>query len=457
MSRIEIAEPGAQRPKRARETAAGTPRPTPQLTEMDVRTKFEADAKGRRLFEHRSNSWYVERNGIWQRDELRETTRAVQILCETIGGPFATLKKVKAVEELARSAPGIACTTDDFDREPYLLGTPRGLIDLRTGDVLPPDPGQRITMSTAVEMDRSCKTPLWHEFLKQVTGDDIPTIRFLQSWFGYCLTGDTREQKMVFAYGAGRNGKGVATRVVTEIMGTYAHRARTETFTAGMQGHATEMAAMRGTRLVHCSETERGKSWAEGRIKEVTGGDRLRANFMRQDFFEFQPEFKLFVIGNYEPAIATADPAMRNRFYVVPFDQEFTAEKGNLDQHLYDKLKSEWPGILAWLVDGCLFWQEHGLVAPDKVRAATDAYFERQDVFAQWLAQETVAGAGLSDHQGRLFGSWTSFAKENGEEPGTSKTFAERLERAGFKKKDAFALVPGSKKLRGYSGLKGLF
>jgi putative DNA primase/helicase len=215
------------------------------------------------------------------------------------------------------------------------------------------------------------------------------------------------------------------------------------------------MASMRGARLVYCSETERGKNWAEGRIKDVTGGDRIRAHFMRQDSFEYQPEFKLFVSGNYEPAIETADPAMRNRFYVVPFDQVFEGAK--VDQQLDDKLKSEWPGILAWLVEGCLLWQAHGLVTPAKVRAATDEYFERQDVFAQWLAQETVAGSGLSDHTERLFKSWTSFAKDNGEDPGTSKTFAERMLRAGFKKKDSFALVPGGKKLRGYSGLKGLF
>jgi putative DNA primase/helicase len=456
MSRIDMADTRAPRQKRARDTAGSTPRPaTPHLTEMDVRTKFEADAKGRRLFEHRSKSWYVERTGIWHRDELGETVREVQTLCETIGGNFATLKKVKAVEELARSAPGIRCTTDDFDREPYLLGTPRGLIDLCTGDVLPPDPGQRVTMSTTVALDDTCPTPRWDAFLSGVTGDDADTIRFLQSWFGYCLTGDTREQKMVFAYGPGRNGKGVLLRAVAGIMGTYAHRARAETFTAGLHGHPEELAVMRGKRLVYCSETERGRSWAEGRIKDVTGGDRIRARFMRQDSFEYQPEFKLFVSGNYEPAIETADPAMRNRFYVVPFDQVF--EGANVDQHLDDKLKSEWPGILAWLVNGCLLWQEHGLATPDKVRAATDEYFERQDVFAQWLAQETVAGAGLSDHTERLFKSWTGFAKDNGEDPGTSKTFAERMKRAGFKQKDAFALSPGGKKLRGYSGLKGLF
>ncbi len=456
MSRIKLADTTAQRPKRARDTAGRVQRPAaPQLTEMDVRTMFEAQAKGRRLFERRSKSWYVERNGIWQRDELGDTDRAMQALCEGIDG-FATLKKVKAVEELVRSAPGIACTTDDFDREPYLLGTPRGLIDLRSGKVLPPDPSKRITMSTAVALDSSCNTPLWDRFLAGVFGGDADTIRFLQSWFGYCLTGDTREQKMVFAYGAGRNGKGVLTRAVTGIMGSYAHRGRAETFTAGMGGHPEEMASMRGARLVYCSETNRGKSWAEGRIKDVTGGDRIRARFMHQNSFEYQPEFKLFVSGNYEPAIETADPAMRNRFYVVPFDQEFTEQKGNLDPDLDDKLKSEWPGILGWLVNGCLLWQQHGIVAPAKVQAATDEYFERQDVFAQWLAQETIAGAGLSDHSDRLLKSWTAFAKDNGENPGTFRTFAERMKRAGFRPKDAFALSPGGKKLRGYSGLKGL-
>lgn len=236
------------------------------------------------------------------------------------------------------------------------------------------------------------------------------------------------------------------------IMGTYAHRTQTETFTAGADRHPTSIAAMRGRRLVYCSETERSKTWAESRIKDVTGGDKLCARFMRQDEFEYQPDFKLFVSGNYEPAIEAADPAMRNRFFVVPFDQIYEGQ--SVDQHLDEKLKAEWPGIFAWLVDGCLEWQSNGFSVPTKVRAATDAYFDRQDVFAQWLDQETVAGSELLETNRQLFKSWKAFAKDSGEAPGTAKTFAERMKRAGFHGPSPTKL--DGKNVRVYRGLKVL-
>jgi putative DNA primase/helicase len=426
---------------------------TGELTEMDVAAICEDRWAGHRVFEHRRGRWYVERKGIWECDEVGETLRDAQKICRGTGSAqFATLRKVKAVEELARFDPRIRVTSDIFDGDSYVLGTPAGPVDLRTGELLPPDPGRFITMSTPVAPDASRPTPQWTRFLHQVTGGDLGVVRLLQQWCGYSLTGDTREQKMAFVYGRGRNGKGVCIRALAGILGTYAHRAQPETFTTGADRHPTELAAMRGKRLVYVAETERGRKWAEGRIKDITGGDKLRARFMRQDEFEFMPEFKLLVSGNYEPQIESADEAMRNRFFVIPFDQVFAGKEA--DQHLDEKLRAEWPGILAWAIEGCLDWQTNGLVLPAKVQAATGAYFERQDVFTQWLAQETLRGTDLHDTNTRLFRSWSSFAKDNGEDAGTMKAFAERMNRAGFSGPHPTTL--NNVKCRVYRGVRAL-
>jgi putative DNA primase/helicase len=441
-----------ERPRRNRNGRTRADR-TASLTEMDVAAIVEERFRGRHCYDHQSGSWLIERNGIWHRDATGETIREVQNICKNTGDPsFQTLRKVKAAEELSRYAPGIATTLEAFDCDRYLLGTPGGVVDLRTGEILPPNPELRISMSTAVTPDGSCPIPLWIKFVTQIMAGDEEAVRFLRAWFGYCLTGDTREQKMIFAYGSGRNGKGVLLRATAGIMGSYAHRAQVETFTAGPDRHPTDIAAMRGKRLVYCSETERNRKWGEARIKDVTGGDKLRARFMRQDEFEYQPDFKLYVSGNYEPAIETADQAMRNRFYVVPFDQVYEGQ--HVDQHLDEKLQAEWPGIFSWLIDGCLDWQANGFSVPAKVRTATDAYFDRQDVFAQWLDQECVRGIELKDTNKRLFKSWETFAKDSGEAPGTSKTFAERMNRAGFQGPRPTKI--DGKNVRVYHGLKAL-
>jgi len=424
MSMEELQE--QPRRRRSRKTDGET-----TLTELDVAQMCAQDWHGRRVYDHRSGAWFIyQESGVWRADKTEETVLDAQRICREAGTRFQELKRIRSAVTLARCQPWIGMTSDKFDADRYLLGTPNGVVDLRTGQLTAPRPEAYITKSTAVAPNFRQSTPLWDAFMDQVTGRDHGVKRLLQQVFGYSLTGDTREQKLAFVYGPGRNGKGVFIRQMAGILGAYAHRAQPETFTKGLNRHPTEIASMVGKRLVFCSETESGAPWAEARIKDITGGDTLTARFMRQDEFEFRPEFKLVISGNYAPQIEHADEAMRNRFFVVPFDQVFAGEKA--DHKLDEKLQTEWPGILAWAIAGCLDWQRHGLLIPEKVRIATDQYFKDQDVFKQWLETETVAGGELSDRNTRLFQSWTAFAKENGELPGNAKQFAERLRRSGF-------------------------
>ena len=247
------------------------------------------------------------------------------------------------------------------DSDPWLLGTPDGVIDLRTGATQEARPGDYITRLTAVAPAEGEDCPLWMAFLSEATGNDADMIGFLQRWFGYCLTGITREHALVFIHGDGGNGKGVLMNTVFGIMGGHAANAVTDTFvvTRGDK-HTTDLAMLDGARMVMASEVEEGQTWAEARIKAITGGDPITARFMRQDNFTFVPRFKLTISGNHKPALRGVDNSTRRRFNIVPF----TRRPATPDPELSEKLKTEWGAILRWMIEGCLEWQRSGPARP---------------------------------------------------------------------------------------------
>src|SRR4029078_595657 len=164
----------------------------------------------------------------------------------------------------------------------------------------------------------------------------------------------------------------------------YHRTAPIESFTAtNTDRHPTDLAALRGARLVTATETEEGRRWAESRLKTLTGGDKIAARFMRQDFFEYTPQFKLIIAGNHKPGLRSVDEAIRRRFNLIPFS--VTIPPSERDEMLPDKLKAELPGILAWMIDGCTRWLEGGLSAPEIVPAATNAYLEEEDAVSAWI------------------------------------------------------------------------
>jgi putative DNA primase/helicase len=355
---------------------------------------------------------------------------------------WPTLKGVRkasfarGVEQFAQSDPAHAVTQECWDQDPMLLGVPGGIIDLRTGDLLPPDPAAGITRQTKAKPEGQARCPRWRAFLLEASGGDPEMIRFLQQWCGYCLTGLTREHALAFIFGPGKNGKSVFLNTVSGLLGDYAVTASMDTFTASRSDkHPTDLAMLKGARLVTASETEEGRAWAESRIKQMTGGDPITARFMRQDFFTFQPQFKLTIVGNHKPAIANVDDAMRRRFNIVPF----TVKPANPDPMLEEKLREEFPSILRWMIDGCLDWQANGLMPPSSVSAATADYFNEQDLFGQWLTEECHVELGnLSrwETSSKLFDSWSDYARRSGELPGTQTRLGERLRRRGFTKID---------------------
>jgi putative DNA primase/helicase len=248
---------------------------------------------------------------------------------------------------------------------------------------------------------------------------------------GYGLTGLTREHALFFGHGTGANGKSVLLSTVAGIMGDYHRTAPIETFTASNgDRHPTDLAGLRGARLVTATETEQGRRWAESRIKVLTGGDTVSARFMRQDFFDYKPAFKLFIAGNHKPSLRSVDEAIRRRFHLIPFAVTIPPEERDGD--LAEKFKAEWPGILAWMIEGAFEWKTEGLAPPRAVVDATAAYLEAEDSVAAWIDDRCERQPSAWERSSALFASWKQWAEASGEHAGSAKRFSQTLESRGF-------------------------
>ena len=345
---------------------------------------------------------------------------------------LADARTIAAVERLARADRHHAATVDQWDTDTWLLNTPSGVVELTTGRMRAHRRDDYLTKITTIPPGDGC--PLWAAFLERVTDGDQELQAFLQRMAGYSLTGSTREHAFFFLYGTGANGKSVFVNAVSKVLGDYATTAPVETFIkSNVDRHPTDLAGLRGARLVIATETEEGRRWAESRIKALTGGDTVAARFMRQDFFEFTPSFKLIVAGNHRPGLRSVDEAIRRRMNLVPFT--VTIPPDERDETLSDKLRDEWPGILRWAIEGCLEWQERGLDPPEAVRKATDQYLETEDALSAWLGECCDTRDTHYAMSAELFASWKAWAERAGEIVGSQKRLSQNLQARGFEPK----------------------
>jgi putative DNA primase/helicase len=399
--------------------------------------------------------WLIWDGARWKFDDTLEAYSLVRKVCRIAAGQcnklkiasaLASAKTVAAAASLSRSDRRLAATVDQWDTDPLSLNAPGGVIDLLTGKLRAHRAADYMTKITAVASEQECPTPIWLAFLDRITDGDAELIAFLQRMAGYALTGTTKEHALFFLHGSGANGKTTFLNAITGIAGDYHTAAPIETFTASKQEHhPTDLAGLRGARLVTSVETEEGRRWAESKIKALTGGDKIAARFMRQDYFEFTPTFKLIIAGNHKPGLRSVDEAIRRRFHLVPFNVTIPPEQR--DKSLGDRLRTEWPGILAWMIDGCLQWQERGLAPPETVTRATAAYLEAEDAMAAWLDESGIRDPNAWETTKALFASWKAWADSAGEYSGTLKRFIQNVEIRG--------LVPERRKYaRGFRGFR---
>ena len=385
--------------------------------------------------------WLVWDGQRWRTEDTLAATDLIRSVCRQtalradnprVATKLASAGTVSGVERLARADRRHAATTDEWDADPWLLNTQGGVLDLKTGRMRPHERTDRMTKITTATPGGDCQT--WRQFIDEVTGGDKELEFYLQRMVGYALTGSTQEHALFFLYGTGANGKSVFVNTLATILGDYATNAPMDTFMeTRTDRHPTDMAGLRGARFVAAIETEQGKRWAESKLKNLTGGDKISARFMRQDFFEFFPQFKLFVAGNHKPAIRNIDEAMKRRLHLIPFT--ITVPPERRDKNLQQKLLAERDGILAWAVQGCLDWQRHGrLSPPQRVVDATEEYFEAEDALGRWLDERCVREPNAKSLTAELFNDWKLWAEAAGEFTGSQKRFADLLLTRGIDK-----------------------
>ena len=409
--------------------------PSPLFNEVDMADGFAAKHSPELRYVAEWGRWMKYDGKTWRDEKTLLVFDLTRAFCKELARQSnkpADIKSIKsaktiaAVERIAKADRRIAATIEQWDADPWLLNTPDGVVDLRIGKIRPHRPDDYMTKVTLVGPGGDC--PMWQAHLNLIMNNDVELVSYLQRAFGYSLTGITREHALFFAYGTGANGKGTTYDAVAKILGSYARTAPMKTFTASkIEEHPTELAMLRGARLVMANETEEGRSWAESRIKLLTGGDKIPARFMRQDYFDFFPQFKLWFSGNHKPSLRSVDEAIRRRFNLLPFTVTIPTEER--DQKFAEKLMAELPGILKWMIDGCLAWQKIGLCAPQAVLDATADYLKSEDTLRQWFAECCVVH---SQSQGlftsELYARWKRWAEDAGETLISQKRFAQMLD-----------------------------
>ena len=344
------------------------------------------------------------------------------------------LDKVRAGLEMAKAIQGITVSVNDLDGDPWLIGTPDGMIDLRAEKPATPDPLQLITKSIGTAYNASADCPLWHGFLKTVTGGDTELAAYLQTAVGYTLTGLCREQCLFFLHGTGCNGKGVFSETIKALLGDYGQTAPETLFTRDRNSSATnDVARLSGTRLAIAAELDEGAAFAESRIKSLTGSDTITARFLHKEFFDFQPSHKFWISGNHKPTVRGTDQGIWRRLRLVPFTVRIPDEQK--DPALAEKLLGELPGILNWALAGCRDWQHRGLVSPACVNKATQDYRREEDVIGQFLDDCTAEQAAARTPTTAIYQAYDLWAEREGIQSKfrlSARRLIRRIEEHGF-------------------------
>ncbi len=321
-------------------------------------------------------------------------------------------ERLTAMIDLAR--PDLAISADDLDSDPMLLNCLNGTVDLTTGQLAPHFREDYLTKLAPTAYDPAAKCPLWERFLSRVLADDGELIDYVRRVVGYCLTGNIDEQYLFVAVGPGANGKSVFLTTICGLLGDYAGEAAPDLLIHRRNAaHPTELADLAGLRLVVSSESGEGGRLRTERVKRLTGDERIKARWMRSDFFTFTRTHKTILCTNHLPRVDDSSHAMWRRIRVLPF--HVTIPPGEQDRALTRKLSAERAGILNWALRGCLDWQHDGLQAPDAVEAATEDYKADSDRLAEFLAARCDLHADAWVTRTRLFSDYQSWATEAGE------------------------------------------
>lgn len=385
------------------------------------------------------SAWYIWNGNNWRkalggRSEIehfaKETVRALG----SEAGNFASqesefynfcnhsqqAKMVANMVRLAESDPRVVVPSSELDKHPHFIGVRNGVVDLRTGQLLAPDPSMRITLTAGAAYDPLAKCPLFERTLSDVFFDDADMVAYVAKAFGYALCGNPKEDIMFIAFGNGANGKSTIFNSVKDTFGAYARAAEAGSFvsndqSSGAGGAREDLVRLRGARFVYVNEPDENGELKEGVVKSMTGGDTIAARGLyAKDSVEFNPTWTVFMPTNHKPVIKGSDNGIWRRMGMLPFERNFEVDKNiPKDTNRRDKLKDEMPGILALLVRAAIRYKAEGLTPPAKVVAARNAYRTQMDQLAEWLEDCCEVGPDHVCSSKELWESWRDFAYAN--------------------------------------------
>ncbi|MFT5424666.1 MAG: putative DNA primase/helicase [Phycisphaerales bacterium] len=430
--------------------------PTPfPLTDLGNAERFASTFGDRVRFCHSTGKWLAWDGCRWRDDDEGTPLRLAGELARQIGKDADGLDedsrtktrewarkcesraRHEAVILIAKSQRGCTVRVEDLDNDQWNLNVLNGTIDLRTGKIHPHDRDDLITKLAPVVFDPNAGCSLFDDFLARVLGGDEELIEFVVRFLGHCLTGDISEQVFPILHGAGANGKSVLLDTIAGIMGDYACEAPPLLLLESRHSeHPTEIADLRGRRLVVASETEEGAALKLQMVKRLTGDATLKGRYMRQDYFSFARTHKTVLVTNNRPQIREQSEAVWRRLRMIPFDVVIPAEER--DPQLIEKLKLEWPGILAKLVRGCLAWQRDGLGEPTAVKLATSEYRSEEDITGRFI--EECFETDVRPEDSSLFTPWATvnsayenWARGEGERSSGGRWLGKELDKRGFR------------------------
>jgi len=403
-------------------------------------------------FCHEWGKWLIWSGTHWQIDLTGEVERRAK---ETVRSMYAEAAKIEDEEQraavakfaarsetsraitamvnLAKTEQEIPVLSDQLDSDTWLLNCKNGTLDLRTGKLRPHNRKDYITRFVPIEYDPMADFVGWAQFLNRIMDGNEELVSFLQRAIGYSLTGSTREQCLFMPYGSGANGKSTFLEAIAEMLAGYAQRTPTDTLMAkDTSGISNDIARLKGARFVVASEVEEGRRMAESLVKQMTGSEKLTARFMRAEFFEFTPHFKLWVGTNHKPVIRGTDMAIWRRIKLIPFNVTIPPEER--DKDLPGKLRKELPGILNWAVEGCIDWLQNGLGEPEEVTKATDEYRSEMDVLTRFITDCCTTNTQRSIKSSVLYKKYAEWSRDNNEFTLSQTKFNAKLVEKGFKK-----------------------
>ena len=344
------------------------------------------------------------------------------------------LPRLDAMIRLASSEPGMVIgNVSELDADPWRLGVENGVVNLRTGTLLAPDPKMLITKQCNAAYTPEAQCPLWLEFLNEIFDDDLETIESIQRLLGYTLTGITAEEKMVICHGHGANGKSVFSNVVSNIIGEYYTVGPNCLLTARDKNDNSvrnDLAKLFGARLISVNELTQGARLDEQVIKQLAGREPISARFLHKEFFDFQPTGKVWLRTNHRPIVTGEDDGIWRRLVLIPFKRKFSEDERDI--HLEPKLLREREGILTWMIQGALKWQKYGLMLSPTVMAESRGYRKDSDLLGEFLDDKTTPSPKDRVEQAVLFIDWQEWCEENGVRAGSKKRFTNRLTERGY-------------------------